>query len=224
VFLKDHAELWTAPRYHKLHETLIEAGSDIAHVEQFSNAELTRAIVSHYEGALAGLSVPLTELRQSRDKVIAHNEAIERSVLQIPTWEGAISLVNHAKDFVSTIGLGYLNTHFGQGCSDYHLTNHAQRTSRSLRRLLEAANISTQPEALRSQRTRVRFIGQPCTAHTGDKHGPFNKPRLRTRPLFFFVALGRWPGRSSRPRGRLPAHPRAPLRRPLSLFSESFVV
>jgi hypothetical protein len=85
TFLKDHAELWRVPEQHKLHETLIEAGSDSTYVEQLSNAELTLAIVSHYEDTLARLSVPLSELRQSRDKVIAHNEAIERSALQIPT-------------------------------------------------------------------------------------------------------------------------------------------
>jgi hypothetical protein len=133
------------PERHKLHERLIEAGSDSAYVEQLSNMELTRAIVSHYEGTLARLSIPLSELRQSRDKVIAHNEAIERSALQIPTWGGAISLVNYAKDFVSTIGIGYLSTLFGQGSSNCYLTHDAKRTSRILRRLLEVANTSAQP-------------------------------------------------------------------------------
>jgi hypothetical protein len=145
AFLNEHAELWRVPERHKLHETLVEAGSDSAYVEQLSNAELTRALVSHYEGMLASLSVPLSELRQSRDKVIAHNERIERSALQVPTWGRAISLVNYAKDFVSTIGFGYLSTLFGQGSDDYYLTHDARRTSRSLRRLLEAANISAQP-------------------------------------------------------------------------------
>ena len=53
--------------------------------------------------------------------------------------------MNYAKDFVSTIGFGYLSTHFEQGSGDYYLTYDAQRTSRSLRRLLEATNISAEP-------------------------------------------------------------------------------
>src|SRR5829696_7647527 len=59
AFLKKYAELWRVPQWHILHETLIKTGSDSAYVEQLSNAELTRAIVSHYEGTLARLSVPL---------------------------------------------------------------------------------------------------------------------------------------------------------------------
>ena len=124
--------------------TLIEAGADSAHVKQLSTVELTHAIVAHYRAALAKLSLPLKALRQSRNKIIAHNEAVERSTLQRPTWGGATSLVDYAKDFVSTIGFGYLSTDFGQGRHNYHLTYQAQRTSRSLRRLLDAANISAQ--------------------------------------------------------------------------------
>jgi hypothetical protein len=78
------------------------------------NVELTHAIVRHYEGTLTKLYPALFELRQSRDKIIAHNEAIERSALQSLTWGAALSLVEYAKDFVSTIGFGYLSTLFGR--------------------------------------------------------------------------------------------------------------
>jgi AbiU2 len=141
AFLEDHAELWKVPQRHRLHQILTEAGVDSAHVEQLRSAELTRAIVAHYKGALANLSLPLATLRQSRNKVIAHNEAIKRSTLQQPTWGEAISLVNYAKEFVATIGFAYLSTIFGTNSSDYYLTLDARRTARHLRRLLEAANI-----------------------------------------------------------------------------------
>jgi hypothetical protein len=141
--LEAHAELWEVPQWRKLHQTLIGGGVDSAYVEQLSNVELTHAIVAHYRATLANLSLPLEALRQSRNKIIAHNEAVERSTLQRPTWGGALSLVNYAKDFVSTIGFGYLNTVFGLGSQDYFLTTQARRTSLALRRLLEAANIST---------------------------------------------------------------------------------
>ncbi len=141
-FLEAHAELWKIPQWHKLQETLLGGGLDSAYVEQLNNVELTRAIVAHYRAALAKLSPALEALLQSRNKTIAHNEAVDRSTLQHPTWGEALSLVNYAKDFVSTIGYGYLNTLFGQGSQDYIPTHEARRPSLALRRLLEAANIS----------------------------------------------------------------------------------
>ena len=145
ALLKTHAELWKVPQWHVLHQVLIEAGAERRSVEGLTRVELTHAIVSHYEDRLTSLSPALTELRQSRDKIIAHNEAVERSTLQPPTWGAAISLVEYAKDFVITIGFGFLSTDFGRGSGDYYLSYNARRTSKQLRRLLEAANISVQP-------------------------------------------------------------------------------
>jgi hypothetical protein len=142
AFLKTHAELWKVPQWHVLHEALIEAGADRTSVERLSNIELTHAIVNHYEGTPTKLSPALIALRQSRNKIIAHNEAIERSALQSRTWGAAQSLVEYAKDFVSTIGFGYLSTLFRGGSGDYYLTYDARRTSVELQRLLEVANIS----------------------------------------------------------------------------------
>jgi hypothetical protein len=139
--LKAHAELWEVSQRHILHQILIEAGAKSPSVERLSNAELTYEIVRHYEVELSQFVPALTRLRQSRDKVISHNEAIERSALQSPTWGDATSLVNYAKDFVSTIGFGYLNIHFGSGRGNYYLSHDARRTSMQLRRLLEAANL-----------------------------------------------------------------------------------
>ena len=131
------------PQWHKLHQTLIESGADPAQVEPLRNAGLTHAIVTHYRDTLEKDAFPLEKaLRESRDKIIAHNEAVDRSTLQKPTWGEALSLVNYAKDFVSTIGYGYLSTIFGQDSQDYILTTPARRTSLALRRLLEAANIA----------------------------------------------------------------------------------
>jgi len=111
-------------------------------VERLSNTELTYEIVNHYEVELSHLVPASTRLRQSRDKIISHNEAIERSALHSPTWGDALSLVNFAKDFVSTIGFGYLNILFGSGRGDYRLSYDARRTTKQLRHLLEAANLT----------------------------------------------------------------------------------
>lgn len=140
--LRTHAEIWRVPQCHVLQQALIGAGAESTRVERLSKAELTRAMVRHYEGTLANLNPILTMLRQSRDKVIAHNEAINRSVMAKPTWGGAIELVKYAKDFISKIGFGYLNIYFGEGSGGYNPTHDARRTKMELRRLLKAANIA----------------------------------------------------------------------------------
>lgn len=150
TLLEKNAELWRVPQRRTLHQALIEAGSDGSHVEQLSNAELTHAIVAHFRNTLPDpkrigsnrLSLSLDALRQSRNKVIAHNEDIEMSALQQPTWGEATSLLNYAKEFVATIEFGYLNLFFGQGSDDYIPTHDARRISIALRRLLKAANIA----------------------------------------------------------------------------------
>ncbi len=81
------------------------------------DAELTYTLVAHHRSTLPNpktvnahrLSMSLTALLQFRDKVVAHNEAIKSDTLQDVTWGEAASLVNYAKDFVATVGSGYLN-------------------------------------------------------------------------------------------------------------------
>jgi hypothetical protein len=146
--LETHAELWEVPQRHKVQQTLTKAGVDSEQIELLHNTELTRAIVAHYRSTLPNakkmdlhpLSASLEVLKSSRDKVIAHNEAIERSVRRIPTWGDAVSLVNYAKEFVATIGFGYLNIDFGTGSNDYYLASDVRRSVHSLRRLLRVIN------------------------------------------------------------------------------------
>lgn len=150
AFLEKNANLWKVVQPQQLHQVLAETGSDILRVEQLCDAELTHAVVAHFRANLPDpkrvdahrLSLSLGALLKSCDKVIAHNEAIELSALQKTTWEEATSLVNYAKEFVATIGDGYLNLFFGRGSDDYVPTRDACRTSIGLRRLLRAANIA----------------------------------------------------------------------------------
>src|SRR4051794_40895103 len=69
--LERHAMLWQVPQRRKLEETLVKGGEDTGHLEQLSNVELTHAVVRHFRSTLPAADT----LRQSRDKVIAHNEA-----------------------------------------------------------------------------------------------------------------------------------------------------
>ena len=135
--LERHAPLWRVPQRRKICEILAQGDVDASRLNQLSNEKLTCAVVEHYRTRLPDAG----GLRQSRDKVIAHNEAIDRSTLESPTWGEALGLINYAKAFVATIGDGYLDILFGSNSSDYRITSEAQRPAVSLRRLLIAAGI-----------------------------------------------------------------------------------
>ena len=131
ALLEKNAELWNVHQRESLYQELIEAGLDSTRLERMDNAELTRAVVARFRDTLPdpkrvsldNLSLPLSILRQSRDKMIAHNEVIEPSALQTSTWGEAISLANYAKEFVATLGAGYLGLLFGEGSKNYLLMN-----------------------------------------------------------------------------------------------------
>jgi hypothetical protein len=125
------------PHRQKLIDTLVQGGANASHLNQLSNEDLTHAVVDHYRTTLAAAP----RLVQHRNKVIAHNEDIPRSALTTPTWGEALDVVNYAKDFVITIGLGYLNLLFGTDHSDYLSEDAAKRPSTALRRLVREARI-----------------------------------------------------------------------------------
>src|SRR5215212_6995457 len=114
-----------------------------------NNTELTYAICCYLRSTLSNTkrlepgnpSHGLDAVARLSQQVIAHNEAIDSASFQSPTWGDATSLLNYAKQFVTTIGLGYLGLHFEDGSDSYSLSHGARRTSNSLRRLLRAADI-----------------------------------------------------------------------------------
>lgn len=111
---------------------------------------LTHAVIAHYRATLPSIdpanTTPLSRafraLREARDKVIAHNEAIDRASRQSVTWEETELLVDFAKGFVTTISFGYLSLYMGSGHADYLVSFDARKSARSLRQLLKAANIA----------------------------------------------------------------------------------
>ena len=148
--LGSNADLWRVYDQEKLQQVLIEAGMDRASVERLDNTELTQAVVARFRNTLPDprrvtldkLSLSLSILRQSRDKTIAHNEAIDPSELRTSTWGEAIALADYARRFIATIGAGYLGLLFGEGSEDYVLMTDARRTSIALRRLLKTVGIT----------------------------------------------------------------------------------
>ena len=129
ALLKDHARLWRIQQRESLIEALTQGGSEGTPLDQLSDEDLTYAVAQYYEKNLP--DAPL--LLQSRDKVIAHNEHISGPPLEAPTWGEATRVITYAKDFVSTIGSGYL--------SQFWVQNSAQRPAVALHRLLRTAGI-----------------------------------------------------------------------------------
>ena len=87
------------------------------------------------------LSVALKGVLKSRNKVHAHNEAIDAALRTRPTWGGTESLVDYAKDFVCVIGMAFFGRWFGTGSDDYYLSRDAQRISQMFERLLKDAEL-----------------------------------------------------------------------------------
>ena len=137
ALLKRHATLWRIPQRERLIAALAQGDSKDTHLDPLSNEDLTYAVVKHYEEKLPDAS----RLLQSRDKVIVHNEHITGPALEAPFWEDATRIITYAKDFVITIGSGYLNHSWGKDSSDYIPQKSAQRPARALARLLRTAGI-----------------------------------------------------------------------------------
>jgi AbiU2 len=135
--LECHASLWRIRDREKIYQALTQGGRDTSQLDQLRDDELTHFLVDHFRSTLPNADA----LQQSRDKQIAHNEAIEQSALQSPTWGEALTLINYAKDFLTTIGYGFLGKFYGSDRSDYLLTNEIKRTVDDLRRLLTYAGI-----------------------------------------------------------------------------------
>ncbi len=150
VLLEQYASLWQIAQPHVLHQLLEKAGWAKSEVVSLDNTDLTRAVIDYYRSTVPTIEatdtsplVPaLRALRESRDKVIAHNEAIDRASRQPVTWEETELLVNFAKDFVTTISFAYLGLYIGTNHADYLVSFDARKSSRTLRQLLKAANIA----------------------------------------------------------------------------------
>jgi hypothetical protein len=115
----------------------VQGGEAASYLQQLSNEELTHAVVKQYRTTLPNVAT----VREIRDKVIAHNEYIERQALPSLTWGEALRLVEYSKNFIAIIGEGYLNVSFGSDSYEYSPTVAAKRPARALTRLLRSAGI-----------------------------------------------------------------------------------
>ena len=86
----------------------------------------------------------LNNLRASRDKVIAHNEAIEPIARAKPTWGDAGLLVGFAKRFTAVVAFAYLSLDLSLEPTG-QVSPEARRDGRALARVIHTAitNAST---------------------------------------------------------------------------------
>lgn len=148
--IENNVSIWTLPQKHKLHETLTDAGQDRQYVETLDNTQLSLAIASHFRSTLpqekrasiCSLSKSLMALREARNKVIAHNEAVDQSARTYPNWGDAEALVAYAKNFLVTISFGFLSLYLGQDSNSYYPASDAYGTSVALNQLLRRAKLA----------------------------------------------------------------------------------
>lgn len=106
---------------------------------------LVRAMLAQLPDAsmtvLRPRDLALEALRQQRDKVIAHNEALDRGTLLSTSWRDLDGLLDLAKRQVGLIGWAFLNTVYMTDDGDYPLADDAARSGMAMRRLLTKAGL-----------------------------------------------------------------------------------
>jgi hypothetical protein len=120
---------------------------NVKSLEQMPDSEITSKIVEFYKVSLPSklvrceMSKSLNAVVTSRDKVIAHDEMIDRSTLPQTSWAEIEQLIEYAKGFIAVVGVGYLNEAFADDDGSYFLTNDAKRAAVALKRLLKKAEV-----------------------------------------------------------------------------------
>lgn len=87
------------------------------------------------------LSRALDALRASRDKAVAHNEAVDRETLPRAKWEAGEALLWFAKRLVGAIGIGYFGTAYLDDAGRYLRSDDAGLAARQLGKLLLQAGV-----------------------------------------------------------------------------------
>jgi hypothetical protein len=148
--IEKHSNLWSLPQRHFLENFLIKGGNNPVFIKSLNNPKLSLEVVAHFNHIMphkdkvsyCSLSNALETVRETRDKVHAHNEAIDKAARRLPTWAGVESLVNYAKDFACVIGFGFLSLYLGNQNKDYMLGKDAQQLSRKMEKLIVLAKLN----------------------------------------------------------------------------------
>jgi len=108
--IKENLAIWHLRERIALEDLLMDHGCNQTTVKSFTDEQLISMLVMHYANTFPDqsrlhykLSASLAAVRESRNKVLAHNEEIDPSARKFPTWSDTKELVEYAKDFVFEI-------------------------------------------------------------------------------------------------------------------------
>lgn len=148
-FLRHHAGELPIEQRPGLIRSLRRLDCEAPDLDTVSERDLTLLTANFFserlpQSNIAGSGEPseaLLALKAARDKLIAHHEVVDPAQLPKATYGEIGELINYAKSFVSAVGFGYLSVVYESDDGDYFLSADAERATRCLRRVLEAAGV-----------------------------------------------------------------------------------
>jgi AbiU2 len=128
---------------------LAAAGMNVEFIAEMPDPSVTSRVIQFYARSLPTAKVAtLCEMSKAlhavvtrRDKVVAHNEMIERFSLPPASWADIEQLMSYAKRFIDVVSIGYLGMGFSGDDGLYLLTQDAQLAAHVLKKLLIKARI-----------------------------------------------------------------------------------
>ncbi|MFO8010662.1 MAG: hypothetical protein R6U89_07610 [Dehalococcoidia bacterium] len=142
------AEYLTIRNRELIIDKMVQLGHDASQFESIPDPWITQLVRKEFEDRLPDthgpesneLSNALHKLKLARDKGIVYNELVHESSFIVDETDIGL-LLGFAKDFLATIGHGYLDIAYKFDDGKYPLDSEAQTVSLSLRRLLSKAGI-----------------------------------------------------------------------------------
>ena len=148
--LRAHATTMPIEQRPGLEDELCRLGANKHEVSTLSDGELTAFVADFFEGRLRDIVVGeltgeqlLENVKLLRDKILAHHEHVDFDAMRKPTYSEFDALLQFAREFVSTIGFGYLSIVYSDDSGAYGLDSDATRSTRSLRRLLAHVGVTS---------------------------------------------------------------------------------
>lgn len=143
TFMKNKSKYLKIPERPTLENKLVSLGVERNNISSLDENNLTLELIRFFKSEIdkPNISKVIGKLKTIRDKSIAHHEAIQVSELPRHTYDDMDQLLKLAKDFLSSIGNGYLSRAYECDGEAFPLTSDAARTSRAMKRLLKNCNI-----------------------------------------------------------------------------------
>ncbi len=128
---------------------LAAAGMNVESLAEMPDSGISSTIVQFYTVSLPStelatwceMSKSLQAVVTRRDKVVAHNEMIDRSTLPQTSWADIEQLMSYAKGFIDVVGIGYISMCFAADDGHDFLTQDAQLAAHVLKKLLIKAGM-----------------------------------------------------------------------------------